>query len=133
MLQKHIDETGLGRAVHLCGNTDDMAKVYQSADFYVMSSIYEGFPLVLVEAMQCQLPCVAYRISGTDAIIKDGENGFLIEDGDAEQFAAKCMELMDNPDLIQRMGAEAAKSCERFSKEKVMGVWIELFNEIIRQ
>lgn len=72
-----------------------------------MSSLYEGFPLVLVEAMNCGLPCVSFDITGANSIIDNGKNGFLVPDNDVNALAEACIKLIENKVLLEDMGKQA--------------------------
>ena len=97
----------------------------------VMTSLYEPFGLVLVEAMSCGLPVVAFNCPyGPSDIITDGVDGFLIENRNVEAFASRICQLMDNFDLRQKMGKAAIKSAQRYKEEYIMPMWEQLFNEL---
>lgn len=105
-----------------------------NSSFYVMSSRYEGFGMVLAEAMACGLPCVSFDCpSGPSEIITDGVDGFLVEDGNIGQLAEKIKVLMSNQDLRKQMGEEARKNIQRFSPEKIMPQWDDLFKTVLEE
>ena len=90
-LQRRIDELGIGDAVHLCGFTKQMPEVLAAASIFVMSSIREGFPMVLLEAMSHGLPMVSYDCPrGPGEMIRDGENGRLILTGTRRHSRLRC-------------------------------------------
>lgn len=132
-LQQQIDDLHLSSVVHLRGISHNMGEIYSRSSFFVMSSLYEGFPLVLVEAMNCGLPCVSFDITGANSIIDNGKNGFLVPDYDTDTLAGACMKLMENETLLDEMGRQAYVSSERFSKPKVMRMWLDLFNELMKK
>ena len=89
--------------------------------------------MVLLEAQAAGLPIVSFECKcGPKDVLTDGEDGFLVKEGDVETLAIKIRELITDEDLRRRMGAEAYKNSERFSEEKVMAQWVELFNEVIK-
>lgn len=132
-LQQQIDALHLSSVVHLKGVSHSIDEVYSHSSFFVMSSLYEGFPLVLVEAMNCGLPCVSFDITGANSIIDNGKNGFLVPDNDINALAEACIKLIENKVLLEDMGKQAYMSGKRFSKPKVMQKWLDLFRELMRE
>lgn len=132
MLQRMIDERGLQDSIRLMGPTRNIGKEYSESSMIVMSSHYEGFPMVMIEAMACGLPAVSFDFKcGPRDIIKEGENGLVVTDGDIDGLAEAMVTLMRDDDLRQRMGEEAKKVVETFSEAKVMDKWVRLYEETI--
>ena len=132
-LQQQIEKLGLSDKVILGRAETDMPSVYTDASILALSSRYEGLPMVLLEAQAAGLPIVSFECKcGPRDVLTNGEDGFLVKEGDVETLAAKIRELIIDEDLRRRMGAEAYKNSERFSEEKVMTQWVELFNEVIK-
>lgn len=103
-------------------------KKYAESSIFVLSSRYEGFGMVLIEAMSFGIPCVSFDCNyGPSDIIKNNEDGFLIKDGDEESFAEKLQLLMTDENLRKEMGEKARKNVERFLPENVVKNWDELF------
>ena len=96
-----------------------------------MTSIYEGFGLVLVEAQSCGIPTIAFDCpTGPRNIINDGKDGYLIENRNTEQFIKKLDDLMNNNEMRWKMGDNAFENSKRFDVETITEKWIKLFNEI---
>lgn len=132
MLQKMIDDRGLQDVVRVNAPTKNIGKEYSESSMLVMSSHYEGFPMVMVEAMACGLPAVSFDFKcGPKDIIKDGENGVIVTDGDIDALAEAMMRLMGDDELRKRMGEEAKKVVETYSEEKVMSKWMKLYEEVV--
>lgn len=128
---KKVKEHGLEEQFELCPFTKEIQKHYLSASIYVMTSAFEGLPLVLVEAESMGLPLVSYACPcGPRDIIRDGQDGFLVEPGDKETFAARLRQLIEDEELRRRMGQAAKINSQRFSLENVMKQWVDLFAEL---
>lgn len=116
----------------LHGPTTDVQKEYLASSIFVLPSRYEGFGLVLIEAMACGVPIVSFDCeNGPRSIISNGVNGFLIPPFDINVFAEKAILLMNDNDLRKKMGENAYKSASQYDIEKVGLQWKQLFNELI--
>ena len=132
-LKKIISDNNLEKRVFLKGTTNNVTAVLQQGDIFVFPSAYEGFGLTLAEAMSVGLPGIGYKnCVAVNEIIKDGENGFLAEDG-VEALAEKMQQLMSDQELRQRMGKAAHESMKQYAAENIWGQWEELLNEVVRQ
>ena len=132
-LQQQLEEAGLTSSMTFAGATDNIYKEYQNSAFYVMSSRYEGWGLVLVEAMSCGLPCVSFDCPyGPSDIIRDGEDGFLVENGNIQQLAEKMELLINNKELRERLGVRARLNAARFTSDNIMPQWTKLFETIVQ-
>lgn len=133
MLQGMIDERGLAATTHLCRPTTQIGDEYARSSLHVMTSHYEGFGMVIVEAMACGLPSVAFDCKcGPKDIIRPGENGLLVRDGDEEGLAQALMTLMEDDALRKRMSQRAREVVKEYSEEAVMARWMRLFTSIVR-
>ena len=130
-LQKQINELGLADKVVLGRAEIDMKSVYSSASVLALSSRYEGLPMVLLEAQAAGLPIVSFECKcGPRDVITDGLDGILVREGDVDGLAQGLLKLIKDEELRRKMGAKAYKNSERFSEERVMAQWVELFNEV---
>lgn len=128
MLQQQISANGLEGKVCLRGVTRDVEREYLDSSMFVMSSRYEGLPMVLIEAISCGLPIVSFDCEcGPREVIEEGVNGYLIPTFDVQQLADRMMELMHNPDLRKKMGQAAKRISHRYVIDAVMQQWIDLF------
>lgn len=133
MLQSMIEERGLESSLKLNKPTNDIGKEYSESSLIVMTSNYEGFGMVLVEAMSCGVPAVAFDCQcGPRDIVRHGERGLVVKNGDIEGLAEAMMTLMEDEELRKRMGENAKKVVETYSEEKVMRKWEDLYEEILR-
>jgi glycosyltransferase involved in cell wall biosynthesis len=94
-------------------NHDDLPEIMARTDIFLMSSILEGQPLALVEAMAYGCPIIATRVGGIPELIQDGVNGLLCEPADPNCLAEKLRTMVENPDLRLRLGQAARKSYEQ--------------------
>lgn len=130
-LEGLISQKNLNATLHLCGKSKDIAEKYAESSIYVMSSRFEGFGLVLVEAMSSSLPCVSFDCPhGPAEIIEYGVNGILVENGNIEKLAEAMEELIDNDEKRIAMGRNAHQSVQKYSPDNIMSMWVELFNKL---
>jgi len=117
--------------VRLCHAVADIRSVYEQSDFYVMSSVYESFGLVLTEAMSCGRPCVAFDCPyGPGEIIHDGEDGLLARAADVTDLADKMCRMIDDAPMRRRMGQKAHDNVRRFLPERIFPLWQSLFTQL---
>lgn len=113
----------------ITGPSSDIKEEYRNAAFLVMSSRYEGLPMVLLEAQAAGLPAVSFECKcGPRDVITDGKDGILVPEGDIVGLAAGMKKLMDDIDLRKEMGANAFRNSDRYDKETIMHQWVNLFN-----
>lgn len=130
-LQGMIVDWQLSDTVCIHRPTERIGEEYAASSLLVMSSHYEGFPMVMIEAMAYGLPVVTYDFKcGPKDIIRQGENGLLVRDGDIEGLAQAMQRLMDDEPLRMRMGEEAKKVVDTYSEEAVMSQWTALFESL---
>ena len=130
-LQKQIEELGLTEKVVLGRAVTDMKSVYSNSSILALSSRYEGLPMVLLEAQSAGLPIVSFECKcGPKDVLTDGTDGVLVKEGDVEGLAKGILRLIKDETLRKKMGAAAYKNSGRFSEEKVMSKWVDLFNEV---
>lgn len=123
----HLDRTRCG--VH--GSLSDVLSVYRDSSLLVMPSRTEGFGLVLLEAMSCGLPVVAFDCeNGPATIITDGVDGVLVPPFDVDAFARQMMQLMDAEDRRRQMGQNGREKARQYSINKVGAQWQHLFEEL---
>ncbi len=118
---------------HLNGPVEDVVKVYLESSIFVLSSRFEGFGMVLVEAMACGLPVVSFNCSaGPDEIITDGVDGLLVPSTDVHVLAEKLLALMADENLRRRLGQQALQTAQRYDMTTLTNQWTDLFEKVIK-
>jgi glycosyltransferase involved in cell wall biosynthesis len=130
---KLMDELSVDpRRCHLNSSLVDVESEYLRSSILVQPSRTEGFGLVLVEAMACGLPVVAFDCeNGPRSLIEDGEDGFLIPPYDVESFADRLMQLMDDEKLRTKMGEKGLMKSQQYHISKIASQWEQLFDELM--
>lgn len=121
----------LGRC-HLNDKTTNVQQELFDSSIFVLTSRFEGFGMVIIEAMACGLPVVSFDCkSGPSEIISDGENGFLVSVGDVDALAEKLSVLMNNHELRLQFGERAYKHSFRYDIDDIAKQWVQLFDKLV--
>ena len=124
---------GLTGSVDFAGQTEDIAAALVGGCVFASASRAEGFPMSLLEAMACALPCVAFDCApGVREIVHDGVNGALVPPGNTEAFAAALGQLMDDPAERARLGKAALESVSAYAPERIVERWERLISLVLR-
>ena len=111
-------------------SSNEVKKYMLNSSIYVMTSISECLPMVLIEAESLGIPLIAYDVPvGPKAIIKNGENGYLIKDNDIDNIVDKIVYLLENKEAREKMGKKAKEYANRFLAENVMPLWFDIFDK----
>jgi glycosyltransferase involved in cell wall biosynthesis len=124
---------GLSQRVHFAGFEPNVKRWMRAADGFVLSSRYEGLPMVLLEAGACGVPVVATDVPGTREVVVDGETGWLAPAGDPAELAKTMMKLMDMPPEARHAMGERARShvARNFSMEAALDRWERLYADLL--
>lgn len=134
ILQEQINTLGLNRSVHLKGYTADVPSRMADSSCFVLSSLYEGLPLVLIEAMSCGLPVISYACPcGPKDIITEGKDGFLVPVNDEKALANNMCRLIEDNELRQEMGKAARIKAEQYKIENIIPLWMSLFHKLLKE
>lgn len=123
--ERMIDELSIDRSrCQLHGRTNNVEQEYCNSSIFVLSSRFEGFGMVIVEAMACGLPVVAFDCPwGPRSILHDGEDGLLAKNGDTADLAHKLSLLMADEPLRKRMAEAAVRHVQRYRMEEIAEQW----------
>lgn len=108
-IEQQIQQLDIAGAVHLAGRQSDVASFLQKADVYCVTSLVEGLPVSVLEAMSTGLPVITTPAGGIVDIVKDGENGFLSPHGDIDAFARRMEQLATDTNLRRQMGEDSRR------------------------
>lgn len=112
----------------------DIPALMNAADAYVMSSSWEGMPLVLLEASSVGLPIVTTDVGGNREVVIDGKSGFLVPPKNSEALAQAMLKMMDLPEKLRKSMGQAGRKYikENYSLEHVVDMWEELYIEFTK-
>lgn len=131
-LKNDVNDTGLGNVISCHKAVNNISQKYEESSIFILSSRFEGLPLVLMEAMSVGLPPVSFACPcGPRDIIHNGEDGILCKNGDIKELAKGICKLIEDEQLRKKMGQNAVQNIQRFSLDNVMKQWDQLFKDII--
>lgn len=123
-LKNKIKELGLENNVFLKGNVKNIELKLKEASIFCLTSRYEGFPMVLIEAMNCGLPCISFDCpTGPREMIKNEITGFVIEENNYDEYVRKMILLAKNQDLRILQGEEAKNKSMNYTEDKIFKLW----------
>lgn len=130
-LEEKIKNYGLEERLYLKGQVGNIYELYKEYSMLIMTSLYEGFPMTLLEGMANGLPLISFDIkTGPDEIIIDGENGYLVKPFDTQQMIEKINLLISNPELREHMSENGKKNCGKFEISSIIKEWDALFSNM---
>lgn len=115
MLEKFVQTNGIADSVIFLNNVERVEKILAITDIGVFTSLFEGLSVAVIEKMFMKIPLVATNISMMEALIKNGDNGFLFQPGDEQALAMFLIKLIDDTDLRRTMGEKAYESVKDYS------------------
>jgi glycosyltransferase involved in cell wall biosynthesis len=131
-LEALIERLGRRDRIHLLGYRSDTKELFQALDVFALSSIREGLPNVLLEALALGVPVASTRVAGVPRLIQDGENGLLIEPGSTDALTAALARLLDDASLRSRLGKAGRQTIEeRYSFRMRMAKVAALYDRLL--
>jgi len=131
-LQELAKSLGLGDKVMFTGFRNDIEAILASLDLFVMSSRHEGIPVVLLEAMALSRPAVVTAVGGMVEVIESEKSGLLVEAGNPHELARACLRILENPELMRRIGEEGARRVRaEFTRDQQCRRVVALYEQLI--
>jgi glycosyltransferase involved in cell wall biosynthesis len=131
-VEQEIRKRGLGSQVRLLGWREDVAELLAASDCLLLTSLYEGLPRVVLQAMAAGKPVVATAVSGTPEAVRDGVSGFLHPPEDSAAMAQSLARLLKDRDLAKRMGEEGRKGLKgSFQIGEMLSEIEALYQEVV--
>jgi L-malate glycosyltransferase len=131
-VERSIEEHGLTQHVRLLGTRQDVARLAAAADVFLLTSISEGIPLTIIEAMAAGLPVVATRVGGVPEVVEEGQTGLLARSGNDAELAAHLLKLARDPDLCRRLGRKGRERASVvFSESRMHACYLNLYREML--
>jgi L-malate glycosyltransferase len=133
-LEQEARELGLGSRVQFLGDCRDVAAVFASLDVSVLTSRSESLSNVILEGMAAGVPAVACDVGGNPELLRNGENGFLVPDGDEHAFTVAVGRLLDDPTLRRAIGERArSEASARFSMPRIRDLYEKLYSDLLTE
>lgn len=132
-LQNTLEESGLNNNVKLLGNRNDVAELLKISDVFVLSSLWEGMPVTIIEAMAMGKPIVCTDVGGVRDAIIENENGYLVPPKDPQVLGEAILKLLDNEKVAINMGNKGKQIAEReFSADFVVRQFEEMYESFVK-
>jgi glycosyltransferase involved in cell wall biosynthesis len=133
LIREEVHRRGLDGSVRFLGLRTDVEELLSGSDLFLLTSVSEGIPVTLIEAMGVALPVVATRVGGVGEVVDDGLTGLLTPSGDDARLAEHILTLANNPDVRDRMGrAGRERALSLFSERRMHDGYLRLYEEMLR-
>lgn len=129
---KYINEKHLQNVIFMPGTSNNINKEYLNSSIFIFTSVAEGLPMVIIEAMSYGLPIISYDCpTGPSDLIVEGKNGFIIKNRDQNEYIKKLKLLMDNNELRKKMSINSQKFAQNYNPDKISEIWNKFFKTIL--
>jgi glycosyltransferase involved in cell wall biosynthesis len=132
-LEMEANQLGLNQKVSFLGQKENVVPYLSELDLFVLPSIYEGLPTVILESMACGVPVVATNIPGTRELIQDGQNGWLVEPKNPLALAQTLINALSSQQKRSQMADRARLTVEGFRIEKIAKQYAALYRELMQR
>jgi len=133
-LENYVKELNLGDKVIFTGYREDVEELMALMDIFVLTSLREGLPRVLVQAAAVGMPSIAFNVDGVPEIIEDNHNGFLVRVGDVEQLAKRIMQYIDHKELLVLHGKNGRELIKgKWSIEDMVEKIDKIYQKLVRE
>lgn len=130
-LQKLAESLGVRDRIHFLGFRSDIKELLQASDIFLFTTLQEGLPRSLMEAMASGLPCIVSKIRGNVDLIDDGKGGYLCEANDSDSFAEKLLFLIENPNIRKIHSNSNLERIKDFDVKAIKHEIREIYNEVL--
>lgn len=132
-LQERVEDLGIRDKVIFTGMRSDTPELYSLMEFFILSSITEGLPVALLEAMASKKPVIATEVGAVPKVIQDGHSGLLVEPKDVEGLSKAIIDLLENPDQAAYLALNGYEEVtNEFSSQKMAERYVEVYKEVLR-
>ena len=132
-LRNQAATLGITERVHFLGSRRDVADILQHLDLLVSSSLWEGLPGVILEAMAAKVPVIATDVSGSREVVLHGETGLLVPAGQVDALADAITQALDQPDRMEQMAERASRYVEQFTVQRMVKSYAEIYQMLTRK
>lgn len=132
-LEKYIRSINLQNKIFLPGRSKNVIEEMRHSQIFCLSSDYEGMSNSMIEAVCVGLPIVSTRVSGTEELVKDGKNGYLVDCGDTDSLAESLSKLLRNPGQCKSFAEYSKSMCEMFNLDKIADEWLVVIEKVIKE
>lgn len=133
VIEKHATHLGIADRVHLLGDRTDVTQLISAFDLLVLSSLHEGLPNAVMEAMAARVPVVATAVGGTKELISDGETGYLAAPGNPSALADRILFALRDPNSANVVAAASARITNTFGMDRMVESVGQLYDELMKQ
>lgn len=130
-IEAMVRDVNLENQIRMLGLREDVAQLLEGMDIFLLTSVSEGIPLTVIEAMSAQLPCVATRVGGIPEVVHDGTTGVLSAPGDCDELSEAILKLIQSPSVRQRMGeCGRRRALELFHSDRMLAQYRALYAQL---
>lgn len=130
-LRKQVQQLGLAQRVHFLGSVSDVMQILPHLDMVISSSLWEGLPTVLLEAMALRVPVVATNVSGSREIVRSGETGLLVPPRSPAHLAETILKVLDHPLEARQMADRAHRIAAQYTIQNAAICYAEIYRRLV--